>query len=249
MPGIYWMAVLTILITAILAVSALNTLTHTDRRYYWLVAIGLPLSLIVNWLIKMPFITAIATLTGTPLKLAAGAPLWFILLLWFNAPIFEEAIKALPLLFPIRRIFLGDATRALYAGLALGMGFGLGEAAYLAYGIAQSTSFNALQWYMFTGFAVERIFVTFAHGLLTSLTILGVQRKGRDTLFGYLSAVGLHALINLGPILLALELIPTTLASLGTSAAIVAAFVVFQKNIHLLRKSSGVEQREIIYYQ
>lgn len=249
MPGIYAMAIVTILVTAILAISALHTLTHGDHRFYWLLAAGLPLSLLVNRLIKVPFITAIATLTGTPLKLAVDTPLWFSLLVWLNAPIFEEAIKALPILLPMRRFFLEDARRALFAGLALGLGFGLGEAGYLAYGIARSTAYHALPWYMFTGYAFERIFVTFAHGLLTSLTILGVQRGGRKALFGYLSAVGLHALINLSPILLALKLVPAALASLGTYTAILAALVIFQKNIRLSGKRGGAATPEVIYYQ
>jgi uncharacterized membrane protein YhfC len=249
MPGIYVMAVLTISATAILCVTALNNLTHSSRPYYWLVLAGLPLSLIINRFIKIPLITGIATLTGIPLKLGPDAPLWFITTIWLTAPIFEEGIKVLPMLMPASRLFLKDASHALWAGLALGLGFGLGEAAYLAYGIAESPNYNQLPWHMFTGYASERLIVTFAHGLMTSFAILGLHFGKRKALFGYLSAVGLHALINLGPILLALKLIPAVASSLGSYAVILAAFVIFQRNISTIRKRGGSAPLEIIYFQ
>jgi hypothetical protein len=249
MPGIYVMAVLTIFGTAILCIAALNYLTKSNRRYYWLILSGLPLSLIVNRLIKIPFIMGAGRVAGIPLKLGPDMPLWFILVIWLASPVFEEAIKTLPIVMPIGRKFLDVALQALYAGLALGLGFGLGEAAYLAYGIAQSPDYNQLPWYMFTGYASERLIVTFGHGLMTSLAILGLHHGGRNVLFGYLSAVGLHALINLGPILVALRLIPAAVSSIGSYAVILAAFVIFQRNMHILKKISGNEPIEKIYFQ
>ena len=103
MAGIYEMSLPTILGTAILCILTLSSLTRGNRRYYWLLVAGLPLSLIVNRLIKTPFITGIAALMDIPLKLEMSTPLWFILLIWLNAPIFEEAIKAIPILFPAAR--------------------------------------------------------------------------------------------------------------------------------------------------
>lgn len=249
MPGIYEMAVLTISVTALLCITALNQLTGSDRRYYWLILAGLPLSLIVNRSIKTPVITSLAAWTGTPLKLTPEAPLWFVAAIWLNAPIFEEAIKLVPLIVPASRLFLQDASRALWAGLALGMGFGLGEAAYLAYGIAQSPAYNQLPWHMFTGFASERLIVTFAHGLMTCIALTGFYYGKRKALFGYLSAVGLHALINLGPILLALKLIPATVSSLGSYAVILGAFFIFQKQARTAQKLSGVAVQEIVYFE
>jgi uncharacterized membrane protein YhfC len=243
------MALPTILGTAILCILTLSSLTRGNRRYYWLLVAGLPLSLIVNRLIKTPFITGIAALMNIPLKLEADTPLWFILLIWLNAPIFEEAIKLIPILFPAARRFLKEGSAALYAGLALGLGFGLGEAAFIAYGVAQSPALQSLPWYLFSGYAFERLIVTFAHGFLTSLTVLGYQRGGRRALSGYGAAVGLHALINLGPMLLALKLIPAPVAAIGTYAAILAAFVIFQKNVRRLKILNGTEPVEILYFQ
>lgn len=248
MPGIYGMAILTITVTAVLGVTTLGQLMKSGRPYYWLILAGLPLSLIVNRFVKIPILTSLAAWTGIPLKLS-DAPIWFIILVLLNAPIFEEVIKILPMVLPASRRFLQDASQALCAGFALGIGFGLGEAAYLAYGIAQSPTYNQLSWHVFTGFASERLFVCFGHGFLTSLAVLGLYRGKDKALTGYLTAVGLHALINLGPILLALKLIPEPLASLTSYAVILAAFVIFQNHLRSARSVSGAASQEIIYFE
>jgi uncharacterized membrane protein YhfC len=251
MPGIYIMAGLTIAITAVLSGVTLNSLTHSDRRYAWLVLAGLPLSLIVNRGIKTPLITGVGALAGIPLKLGPQMPAWFMVMIWMAAPIFEEAIKVLPLVMPGCRAFLRSGSQALWAGLALGLGFGMGEAAFLAYGLAQSPAYNTFAWYLFTGFAFERLIVTFGHGLMTSLTVLGFYYGGRKAVLGYLAAVGLHALVNLGPILSALKLLPASAASLGTYVTLLAAFVIFQKNLGAARKAGDNrhEPGEIIYFE
>jgi hypothetical protein len=79
------------------------------------------------------------------------------------------------------------------------MSFGLGEAAYIAYGLAQSPAYNSLPWHVFTGYAAERLVVTFGHGFLASITTYGFYRGGWNAFIRYFSAVGLHALINLDP--------------------------------------------------
>lgn len=249
MPGIYVMAILTIVVTTLLCATALNHFTRSNRQYYWLVLASLPLSLTVSRLIKVPLITGLAIWAGIPLKLGPDVPLWFIIAIWLAAPIFEEAIKVLPILVPISHAFLQDPSRALSAGLTLGFGFGLGEAAYLAYGIAQSPAYSQLHWYMFTGFASERLIVTFGHGLLTSIAVLGLHYGEKRALFGYLTAVGLHALINLGPILLALKLVPGTVSSIISYITILGAFVIFQKNVRAAKKVSGITPKEIVYFE
>jgi uncharacterized membrane protein YhfC len=249
MPGIYVMAGLTIIVTGLLCITTLNQWMQSSHLTVWLIVAGLPLCLIVNRFIKTPIITSIAAWTGVPLQLGPNIPLWFISLIMLNAPIFEEAIKILPVILLTRQRFLHDASQALFAGLALGMGFGLGEAAYLAYGIAQSPTFNQLPWYTFTGFASERLIVTFAHGLMTSIAVLGLYYGKRNALLGYMTAVGLHAMINLGPILIALKLIPLTIASLESYLAILVAFMIFQNSRRKVTTISGVPQREVIYFE
>ena len=85
----------------------------SDHRSIWLILAGLPLSFIVNRFIKTPIIVTIAAWTGIPLKLSPGVPLWFICLIWLNAPIFEEAIKIFPAVLLPRGRFLGGASEAL----------------------------------------------------------------------------------------------------------------------------------------
>lgn len=249
MPGIYVMAGLTILVVGLLCIATLYQWKQAPNHIVWLVLAGLPLSFIVNRFIKTPIIVSIAAWTGVPLQLHPGVPLWFIGLIWLNAPIFEEAIKIFTVIM-VGRKFLHEAPQALLIGLAVGIGFGLGEATYLAYGIAQTPAYNQLPWYMSTGFASERLIVTFAHGLMTSLVALGVYYGKRNILLGFMIAVGLHALINLGPILLTLKLIPSTIASMESYLAILVAFLVFQNEKRKTTKVvSGVAQKEIIYFE
>jgi uncharacterized membrane protein YhfC len=214
-----------------------------------LIVAGLPLSLIVNRFVKTPVITAVAAWADIPLKIGLDVPLWFIIAVWLNAPIFEEAIKLVPMVLPAARVFLRDASRSLWAGLALGMGFGLGEAAYLAYGIAQSPDYNQLPWFLFTGYALERLIVTFAHGSMTALAAAGWYHGRRKATYGYLTAVGLHALINLGAVLLALKVIPAAASSLGIYAAILVAYLLFQKNVRNARATHSATSQEIVYFE
>lgn len=249
MPGVYVMAVITIVLTAVLCIAFLNYLTHTNRRYYWLLLVGLPSSFIVNHWVKTPLITALATWAGIPLKLSLEMPLWFISAILLNAPIFEEAIKLLPIVLPASRKLMDDVPGSLWTGLALGMSFGLGEAAFIAYGVAQSPTYNSLPWYVFTGYAFERLAVTFAHGFMTAIAAHGFYKGGRNILIGYLSAVGLHALINLGPILLALKLTSVSVSSMGSYAAILATFLLFQRHARTAKKASGQEPGEVVYFE
>lgn len=248
MPGILLMAALIIPVTAGLCLITLNSLSRTRNRYLWLLLAGLPLSLLVNRLVKAPVLAGIAQLAGLPLALRPSTPTWFILVIWMSAPVFEEAIKLLPLLIPGLRRYLqpGDA---LWAGLALGMSFGLGEAGYLAYTIAKAPQLSGLAWYLFTGFALERLMVTFAHGMMTALAVSGLAGRGGKALLGYLTAVGFHALINLGPILVPLKLIDLTTSSLATYIAIACLFVVFIRRANALRRAAGFPGRsqEILF--
>jgi uncharacterized membrane protein YhfC len=249
MSGIYVMAVITIGLTVALCIAYLKYLTYSDRRYYWLLLVCLPFSFIINRWVKVPVIAALGAWAGIPLKLGPDMPSWFIALILLNAPIFEEAIKLLPMALPPSRNLLDDATSSLWIGLALGMSFGLGEAVYIAHGIAQSPEYSSLPWYVFTGYATERLIMTFGHGFLTANAAYGFYKGGRHALFGFLYAVGLHALINLGPILLALKSIPITVASTASYAVILASFVIFQKNERIAKRTNSKEAEEIIYFE
>jgi hypothetical protein len=80
------MAVITIGLTAALCIAYLKYLTHSDRRYYWLLLVGLPFSFIINRWVKVPVITALGAWAGIPLKLAPEMPYWFIALRLIGNP-------------------------------------------------------------------------------------------------------------------------------------------------------------------
>ncbi|HEX5940849.1 MAG TPA: hypothetical protein VFY66_01165, partial [Anaerolineales bacterium] len=64
-----------------------------------------------------------------------------------------------------------------------------------------------------------------------------------------LAAAGLHALINLGPILLALKIIPATVSTLMSYLVILGIFVVVQNKERTAKRISGIGPKEIIYFE
>lgn len=102
---------------------------------------------------------------------------------------------------------------------------------------------------MFSCCATKCLIVTFAHGLLTSVAAYGVYKGGRNALIGYFSVVGLHTLMNLGSILLVLNLTPASAARMESYSIILAAFLLFQRYTRTAKKRSGKEIEEIVYFE
>jgi hypothetical protein len=120
-------------------------------RLLWLLLISLPLSVVVNLLVKRPVIFGLSSLTGQSLNVSSQSPWWWLLILLLISPVFEEAIKILPLALPWARRLVTDAHAAIWVGLALGVSFGLGEAAYLAFSIGNSPLYAGLPAVAFVG--------------------------------------------------------------------------------------------------
>jgi hypothetical protein len=78
-------------------------------------------------------------------------------------------------------------------GLALGLGFGLGEIGFVAWLLNHNPQLAALPWYIFTGFLIERILVCFLHGAITATAVWLWCRGAR---WGILVAMVLHYLLN-----------------------------------------------------
>jgi uncharacterized membrane protein YhfC len=251
MPGIYVMAVITLLVSAGLWGGLLYVLSGRTRCYLWLLLPGLPLSALVNLGVKRPLAVMVGQMAGIAPKLGLKTPWWFILFLFLLAPVFEEAVKLTPLLLPqIRRLLVSPAA-ALWGGMALGIGFGLGEAAYLSYGIAQSPEYASLPWYLFTGYFGERLLVCFVHGVMTAVVVTGLQHgKGRGVI-GYLAAVGLHALANLGAVLFQLGLIPAWGAQLTLLVPVLLLVAIFERlRRDIARESSRLDLAdEVVYFR
>ncbi len=125
------------------------------------------------------------------------------------------------------RHLLVNTEATLLVGMMLGISFGLGEAIYIAYGTAQIPAYASLQWYVFTGYAIERWIVCLLHGVMTAIFVLGLQRGGRWAIFGYLGAVELHALFNVGAMLYQLGVVPATVAVLSVYSDFVIALLIF----------------------
>ena len=221
-------------------------LTRNSRRYAVLIPVGLPMSTTVNLLVKAPLIMGVAAITGVPATLTAATPLGMILFLWLVSPFTEEAIKLVPLVIPaFRKRVLVDPNAALWSGLAVGVGYGLGEAAYLAYNLSSAPEFRDLPWYLFTGFFFERQLTLFVHGVLAAISYSGFQRGGRWRWAGYLGAAGLHGLTNVGAVLTRVGLLPAGIATVWLIAIVFALSLLLDR----LRKGTGVPQPVDVLYQ
>ncbi|MFP4343482.1 MAG: hypothetical protein ACLFU8_02205 [Anaerolineales bacterium] len=249
MHGIWPMAALTLVLSTLLWGGFLALLSR-ERRYLWLLLPGLPLSALVNRLVKAPLGASVGRWSAIEPGLGRETPLWFILFLFMLAPVCEEVIKVAPLLLsPIRRLVTSPRT-GLWAGMGLGLSFGLGEALYLAYGIAQSSEYADLPWYLFTGYAGERLAVTLVHGLMTALFTYGLARGWLEGLAGYAAAVGFHALINSGALFYQLGLVKAGIAQIPYLATIFLLVFVFERvrrGMHVRDEMEGAD--EIVYFR
>jgi len=224
---IFPMAVITFVVAGVLWTGVLWASSGRTWRYVAIVPLGLPLSAIVNIFVKGPLASGVGLLAGIGSGLVQTTPVWFLVFLFLLSPVFEELIKVTPLLVPWVRRRATAVADAFWAGLALGIGFGLGEAAYLAWQIAAAGVYEIYPWYAFTGFLFERTIVVFIHGFMTMLFTRMIA-SGRPAT-GFLMAAGAHALVNSAAMLYQLGLIPGTLSSLWTVALLIVALVVFSR--------------------
>jgi uncharacterized membrane protein YhfC len=128
--------------------------------------------------------------------------------------------------------------------MALGMGFGIGEAIFLAWNIAVSGVYEQYAWYMFTGFLGERIVVVFAHGFMTGMFVWLAAR--RRPIRGFLAAAATHAMLNAGAMFYQLGLAPGWAAGVSL-AAVLFACVIFFERIRPRLPRMGPD-REIVYF-
>lgn len=200
------MAVITFVLSAALWGWMLWLYSGRTTRFIWLMPLGLPLSALVNLAVKAPLGAAVGEAFGVEPGRGLDTPVWFLVFLFMLAPVFEELAKVLPALLPRARAGIANASDALWTGMALGIGFGLGEVVYLAWQVAAAGAYTEYPWYAFTGFLGERLLVVFMHGMMTGVLFFVGRRV--NLLLGYLAAVGLHALLNSGAMLYQLAWLP-----------------------------------------
>lgn len=228
-------AVVTVVVSALVWGAVLYVLPGRTTRYLWLVLPALPLSTAVNLAVKRPLGLGVAEVAGIPPEPPGAAPLWYLAFVFLLSPVAEELAKLAPLgLRRVRRV-AATAEQALWTGMALGIGFGIGEAVYLAYGVGQDPQFASTPWYAFVGFFNERLAVCFGHGVMTAVAVVGLVQGGRRRWTGPATAVGLHALANVGAFLYQVDLVGQAAAGWAFVAALILLTAVFER----LRRSLG----------
>ncbi len=250
MSPVYTMAAITLAVSVALWGGLIYFLTGRQTRYFWLLLLGLSLSAIANFLLKPQAIIAVGRAAHVQPGLGLAAPVWFLAFQVLVSPLVEEPLKVLPLLLGPARKMLDSRTSALWVGFALGVSFGLGEAAVVAYGVARSGAYDYLPWYAFTGFFNERVMTCFAHGVMTSVLVIGMQRGGRFSLYGFLGALGLHLFLNAPTVMYQVQWISATVYSFSLLIPFIGLAVVFE-TLRRTARNSMIDQdgQEVVYWR
>lgn len=148
---------------------------------------------------------------------APGGTLWLRAIL---PPLIEEPAKLAPLLLPVlsRAVTRENAWRF---GVALGLGFGLGEIALLLQLLQPVQAVVGAPWTALTGFISERYIVCLTHGAFAAAALAVWRAAARPFWHGVLAAMALHFAANL-PIVLASLFV----AELPTRSALLAVWLI-----------------------
>ena len=250
MPQIYIMAVITLSISLALWGGLIYLLSGRTRRYFWLLILGLPFSAIAGLYIRPQAVIVVGQTFQVQPGLGLAAPVWFLAFKVLVGPLVEEAIKVIPLLFRPAWKLVNNRRSALWVGFVLGVSFGLGEAAYIAYGVAQIPEYASLPWYAFTGYMSERLMACFTHGILTSIFVIGLQRSGWFALIGYLAALSLHLFWNMPTVLYQFQWITMDVLNIIMIVPFIVLAVIFERLRRSVRDSKEPEEgSEFIYFQ
>jgi len=193
MKSIYIVAVIaTITSIAIIGGILLRKASRKECLFYVAAFFLLvPMAPLAFYLVRIPLDVWLQGLLGQ----TSGA---YIFLRTLYAPITEEPIKLWILLIPW---FLNnlDSKNAIRLGIAVGLGFGVGEIWLLALELAKNPAIASLPWYLLGGFINERVMVCLMHGVFTTIALRQVSKHFP---IGLLGAMAVHYLANF-PIFLA----------------------------------------------
>ncbi|HLO13874.1 MAG TPA: hypothetical protein VK206_03530 [Anaerolineales bacterium] len=249
-PQIYIMAVITLVTCLAFWGGLIYLFTGYEKRYFWLLILGLPLSAITNLILKRQATVLVGQAFHVPPGLGLASPAWFLAFGVLVTPLFEEAVKVLPLLLrPAWKMVISCAS-ALWVGFVLGVSFGLGEAGFLAYAIAQNPAYASLPWYAYTGYFNERLMTCFAHGVFTAVMVIGMRRGGRYLLYGFLSAVGLHLFLNAPVVMYQIKWISLEIYNFSLLVPFILLAVIFERMRRAVRDLKDDQSgNELVYWQ
>jgi hypothetical protein len=147
----------------------------------------LPMCAVAFYLVRLPLDGALTRLLGDGESL-------FWMRAWY-APLTEEPAKLWPLLIPALRRRIDVQTAGRY-GLALGLGFAIGEIFFVAERIVtQRPDLAALPWTQLGGFVGERFMTGAVHAGMTALALYVWRRSGWLSL-GLAAAALVHFAVN-----------------------------------------------------
>ncbi|MGB9721847.1 MAG: YhfC family glutamic-type intramembrane protease [bacterium] len=218
-----------------------------EIKYFYLYSLlTLPLSALVNLAVKRPIalkLLALFNLEEEP-KLW---PLWFLPIGILLAPVTEETIKILPVIFSDLRQVLKEKKKALIAGLILGFGFGIGEAWYLAFSLTQKMpEYASGSFWLLFGFFNERLMAIVVHGCMTAIVLMGFYR---NFLKYYLLAVLFHYLGNIGAAFYQSGYLSVEVAYIPIIVVVFLLFSYIFRIERQLRKENNIMKKETILYQ
>lgn len=215
------------------------------KYWYLYFIITFPLSAVINLSIKKQIgltMCSLFNLDGSP----KFWPIWFLAIANLIAPLTEEAIKLLPVIFSEIRKSLQEKRQAFVYGMLLGTGFGIGEVWYLAYALTISKpELVSGPFLNLIGFFSERIAAVIIHGLLTTIVLLGFNR---NFLKSYFIAVGFHYLVNIGPALYQKGLVSVILATIPVVISVIFLFSYVFKIEQQLRKENQISKPLKIFW-
>jgi hypothetical protein len=199
MPGIHVAAAAAAALALLVAGTFLaKGATPAERRLHGvLLLLQLPMSWLAFEYVRVP-------LDGVLRPLMPDRDTYGVVTL-FYAPLTEEPAKLWPLLLPFvwRSLRRENAVRV---ALALGLGFGIGEIAFLASRVAASPALAPLPWYMFGGFVAERLMVCLWHAAFTAVAVAAASLAPARVPAAFAASMALHFLGNFPIYLAALRL-------------------------------------------
>jgi hypothetical protein len=249
-PQIYIMASITLVVSLAFWGGLIYLFTMRQKHYFWLLVLGLPLSAIANLILKRQAVVLVGQAFHVPPGLGLALPAWFLAFGVLVTPLVEEPIKVLPLLLRPAWKVVTNQTSALWVGFVLGVSFGLGEALFLAYAIAQNPAYASLPWYAYTGYFNERLIACFVHGVLTAMLVIGIKRGGWYILYGLFSAMSLHLSLDAPVVMYQFKWISMEVYNLSFLVPLIMLAVIFERMRRAAHdRKDDLSGNEVVYWQ